>query len=531
MRQTIISIILLFSILVTAQDDKQKNPNVELPDFIITGKAQLNVRKVDKVKPDFISAVSEDFLKPNYSPEELGIANLSDPIKRDLGFLDELSYFKGNVAAGVGVYTIPTVEANYAHPFTNGIVEGMFKGNFNRSYVDNSDRYNTRLGFNLLYWTDIDGEILPGTQFNVNGNYGTTSYKLFASNNPEQRRSLNSGLIEVGVKNNVGKYFIFGLNITDKVASISQEEFSENNFRLKAESRIKLSAVNIGVAADYRNHSIKNLSGDNSGKDFFLVRPTAGFQFTELIKGSFGFSFSSAAGNTYHTPYASVAIKLDKNFTLFGEYSPTPEFETPGSLLLKNNYFRSDSVGSIYWERDNAYKLSVKYEFGKYFQIDGGLSYFSSDAFPYYANSPDTGKFDLNYADMNSISPFINLLFYLGPYGEFYSTFELSEITDQNDKTIPYYSNFKVDAAYSYKFDIGLKTSARLGYYSKRYADIENEISLGDYIDLGLSFVYTYKPNLDFTLDINNLLNNKNFLWNGYKEIPLNVIFGINYRL
>jgi len=66
---------------------------------------------------------------------------------------------------------------------------------------------------------------------------------------------------------------------------------------------------------------------------------------------------------------------------------------------------------------------------------------------------------------------------------------------------------------------------------SNRYADIQNNISLGNYFDLGLSFIYSFQPNLDLTLDINNILNQKNYYWNGYKEVPLNIIIGVNYRL
>lgn len=90
---------------------------------------------------------------------------------------------------------------------------------------------------------------------------------------------------------------------------------------------------------------------------------------------------------------------------------------------------------------------------------------------------------------------------------------------------------FTLNAAYSYKFQNGLTSIARLDYQSKRYADIKNEISIGDYFDLGLSFIYSFQPNLDLTLDINNILNQKNYFWNGYKEVPLNIIIGVNYRL
>lgn len=525
----LISALLIFS--VHAQDENPKNPNVELPDFVITGHSSLNLKKVDKLKPDFVSSINEDFIRPSYSPEELEIGSFSNPLKSDMSFLNDVHFHKGNVAAGIGLYTIPTVTANYAHPFTNGIIEGMFSGDFIRAYEHNSDRSSARLGFNFTYWSDINGEVLPGTQFNVNGNYGSRSFKFFSSKNPEEKRSLNYGKFEVDVKNDFGKNFLFGLNLTDKISDISQEKFSENNLRIKGEALLKLAIVNVGAAIDYRKHSIKNELGDNSGKDFLLLRPTAGLFFTKLIKGTVGLTFSQGAGNTYSALYGSVAIKFDKNLTLFGEFAPTAEFMSPGNFVIQNNYFNVDSIGSVYWERSNALTASVKYEFDKYFQIDGGLKYFSSENFPYFGPSSDSGKFDLHYADMKSITPYANFLFYLGPYGELYSTIEISDIRDVDGNQIPYLPVLKLNTSYSYRFVNSLTSIAKINYQSKRYADIENKISIGDYFDLGLSFIYSFQSNLDITLDINNLFNQKYYNWYGYREIPLNVIVGVNYRL
>ena len=193
----LISLIISFAAIVSfPQDDKTKNPEVELPDFVITGRSQLNIKKIDKIKPDFISSVNEEFIRPSYSPEELEIGSFSNPLKSDMSFLDDVSFYRGNLSAGIGIYTIPTVAGNYAYPFKNGIIEGMFNGNYTRAYEDNTDRYKTRFGFNLTYWSDINGEVFPGTQFSLNGNYGTTSFKFFASDSPEERRSLNYGKLE-----------------------------------------------------------------------------------------------------------------------------------------------------------------------------------------------------------------------------------------------------------------------------------------------------------------------------------------------
>ena len=174
-----------------------------------------------------------------------------------------------------------------------------------------------------------------------------------------------------------------------------------------------------------------------------------------------------------------------------------------GEYLLQNHYLAVDSIGSIYWERSNSLNASIKYEFDKYFQIDGGLKYFSSENFPYFAPAIDSGKFDLHYADMKSISPYANFLFYLGPYGQFFSSIEISDIRDIDGNQIPYKSMLKLIAIYSYKFQNGLQSSLKFDYQSKRYSDIKNEKSIGDYFDLGLSFIYSFQPNLDLTLDIN----------------------------
>ena len=104
-------------------------------------------------------------------------------------------------------------------------------------------------------------------------------------------------------------------------------------------------------------------------------------------------------------------------------------------------------------------------------------------------------------------------------------------LKDVDGNQIPYLPILRLNTAYSYKFGNGLTSIVKLDYQSKRYADIENKISIGDYFDLGLSFIYSFQPNLDLTLDINNLFNQKYYKWYGYKEIPLNVIIGVNYRL
>ncbi|MBI5660878.1 MAG: TonB-dependent receptor [Ignavibacterium album] len=528
----LINFIFVISLItVFAQEDKPKVPGIELPDFVITGKDVIAVKKSDKIKPEFVTTISENFIKPSYSPEELEISEFSLPIKKDLSFLDSTFFHNGYISAGLGRYSFPFVDALYGRPIENGILRLKFTGFNNKEYVDNSDRYGLKFGADLLYWTNIDSRFLPGTQIHASGEYGTDGYKFFASDNPTEKRSLNAGRINLNIKNEFNPNFLFDFMLDDQITSIQQEPFNENNLNLKAQSLFKVSFFNIGIAADYRNHAIKNYPDVKTGKDIVIFRPTAGFQFTKVAKGSFGVTISNSGGDKFFNPYASVALKLSDALTLFGEYNASPEFFGPAHYLKQNIYLDVDSLSSIYFEKGIQYSVSVKYEFSRYYQIDGGLKFYSAKDYPYFADSYQKGKFVLAKTDVTSLSPFINFLFYIGPYGEFYSSAEVNMLQNDSDNFIPYSPKLKLNAIYSYKFSESFIGSLRADYLSGRYADIQNKIKLDDYFDLGVDLNYIFNKQFDFFASFRNIFNTKNYLWYNYQEVPLNFLFGVKYKL
>ncbi|MCU0413749.1 MAG: hypothetical protein MUE91_04995, partial [Ignavibacteriaceae bacterium] len=81
MMKYFLTILLLSTAVIYSQGT---NPNVELPDFVIFGKDIISVRKVDKLKPDYISTVSDEFLKPAYKPDYLDLADISNPVEAEL---------------------------------------------------------------------------------------------------------------------------------------------------------------------------------------------------------------------------------------------------------------------------------------------------------------------------------------------------------------------------------------------------------------------------------------------------------------
>ncbi|UCH66055.1 MAG: hypothetical protein JSW63_02675, partial [Ignavibacterium sp.] len=178
---------------IYSQDDQSSNPNVELPDFVITGQDVVSIIRTDKIKPELVSTITDNFVKPYHSPEELGLRQLSNPIKKELNIIDSTKYYNGSFKTGGGIYLLPEADLSYHVPFNNGLLN-LGVGGFNqRAYVDYSDRFSFYGDAGIEYTISMDDNGLSGTNFLLNGNYTTSNYKLFASNKPETKRTKNAG--------------------------------------------------------------------------------------------------------------------------------------------------------------------------------------------------------------------------------------------------------------------------------------------------------------------------------------------------
>ncbi|HAB50779.1 MAG TPA: hypothetical protein DCE80_01140, partial [Ignavibacteriales bacterium] len=65
---------------------------------------------------------------------------------------------------------------------------------------------------------------------------------------------------------------------------------------------------------------------------------------------------------------------------------------------------------------------------------------------------------------------------------------------------------------------------------SKQYIDISNDNFINPFVNLALDFTYKISPEFNLTLELNNLLNRKNYRWFEYEEMPLDLVFGLIYR-
>ncbi len=530
-----ISVILIIGVIffsasagrLFAQDNP--TPTVELPDFVITGTDVVNVQSAQKIKPEVVSTVSEGFLKPAFSPEELEVRDLSNPVKDEINLFDTLNFLKGDLKAGVGVYTLPHARLRYAYPFNSGIINARGYTLNKREHVDNSGKFTAGGSADLSLFIDNEASFLPGTQFKFFGGYDFSSYKFYASPDPAEKRTYHNGSFGLKMNNLLSDIFIFGAEVSDEISTVQDETFDENLLNINGFAKLELANFNLTANVNYKSQSVQTDTVDGRF-GFIAFRPTIGLVFSEVLKAFFGFNYAHVSSNNFFSPYASIALKLDKNLALYGQFTPQAEFYTAGNFIKENPYFNVQDAVNIFIEKQGLLKASIKYEYDKYFEIDGGVEYSSSENMPYYTDTTNTGKFNLATENAKSFTGFLNLLFHPGPFGIFYGNVIFNSTTNSEGNFLPYHPVVKGTLVYGYDFNFGLNARARLEYNSKTYADISNTKETNSYIDLGLSFAYKVADNLNLTFDFSNLLGNENYRWFGYKETPLDIVAGINYK-
>jgi len=522
-------IILLLSIAIALP--QEQNPNVELPDFVIFGQEEISVRKVNKIQPDYISIVSEEFITPTYKPDELQFAEISNPVEAQISLLDSVDYWKGFIEFKAGFYQLPQGMVDYTFPFKNGILHGYAEGLNQLAYVDNSERQNLKGALDFAYTLPTDLSALPGTRFAINADNSKYIFRFFGSADPERKRKLNIGNASASIQNLYMKNFIFDFNGGADFTYLDDATFNETLLYFNAFSRINVNKVKINLKGTYQHQNLTTDSLNKFKTNAYYFRPTASLEIFNKIMLEGGFTFSASKGQKQNGFFASVSSQVAKNLLVYGEYSPIGENITAGNFMQDNFYFTQQDLNRVFLKKQNKIRAFVKYEYDKYYQIDGGVEYFNTDNLPYYTNPDTSGFFEVSTSDAVNWNIFVNMLYYLGPYGYFYGTVNYFDVVNSDSKQIPYNPHFTATLIYGYDFSHKLNGEVKIDYLSDRYADIQNTEGrkLPDIINMGLKVSYSLMDNFGLFFELDNILDMKRDKWEGYQEKPFEALIGLNF--
>jgi hypothetical protein len=527
MKKIILSIFILNAALWAQSDQK----NIELPDFVITGKQSVEISTAKKNKPDLISTISQDFLLPQYSPEEIPLLVSSSPvpIKPAISAKD---YFDGSVEFGIGNYTYPTGALHLSKSFGYYLVSANAWGKNIREYDIPNSGYNTSgVSMQNVLFVDTKSGFLPGSEIKLNGEYSRESGKFFASDNPLYKQEIQSGFGEFSFSNNYTRWIDFSTTFRVNFLSVDQSNFDERVIESISNLGVRLNGFIIGGVLDYQKQILNGGFNGIDNSDYFSLDGFIKLNLINNMEFKGGIVLSGNGGNSFFAPFGSIKIPLGKGLTFSAEYKPYTENYTYHDMLKKNFYIDSLLTGNVFSEVKTNLNGTLNYQYEKFFSIGLTAGYSNTDGYLYFADARRKGKFDVFTTDgVDNFYSKLDLLFHPAQFGYFYGNIKFCKMTDQNDKYVPYEPAIYSELIYGYDLDFGLGLKAKLIFAKDIYADIANTNKLDDYMNLSFGASYKIWSNLTVTADFQNILNRSNFVFRGYEEKPFDVIAGIEYR-
>jgi hypothetical protein len=524
--------IIIFALFITAGAYAQNvntDQNVELPEFVITGVERVDVPVVQKQKTDHVPDIVKGYIQQAPSADELKMAELSNPIKENSELLGNPKNINGRLEMGAGRYTLPMGELTYQVPYSIGLFTGKAYGFAETEYVDKAGLNQSGLDVQNSFFVNTKSGFLPGSEFKVRAAYDRTSFNFFGSETPDRKRNMHDVNLLASFYNGSGKTFKFGLQTSPEFFYLKEEDMFDNKIDLTATGELMFGSFSIEAAGGIMTQYLKNSTlGDNTynGGGIKAVAKYSPFKF---FSAGIGINVQNFDGENFASPVAEAAFKFSKQLSAYFTFAPRAELLTISDFVKGNRYYAIEAADNIFFEKDIDVTASIKYEYDKYFEINGGVNFTNSDNYPYYSDALDTGFFNMNVTKAARFAAFGNMLFHLGPYGSFYGDVTVQRVMDENDNYLTYSPVLISNLAYSYNFKFGLLAETKLKLASGSYADIANTVDIPEYIGLGVKLSYALFHNFNLFVRFDNLLNADNYYARYYEEKPLDLILGFNY--
>ncbi len=524
----LIQIFIILSIAgVSRAQQSGESQSVELPEFVITGVRKISLPPARKAKPDLVFSNLE-----NYSAGVEYDENLFDPgitVPRFLNLTEHKhSSSNGLLKGSVGSVTFPSGEFFYNNNYGGVFVDANIWGKSEREFVKDAGYNSAGASLGLNYFIDHNTENFGGLAISFSTKYSTDSYNLYGSATNLTRKTKN-GYFNVGLSNNYSPVR-YGFSFAGKYLEFNENKLSQTMTLIGSYIKFPAGKLNFSVSGNVKIQKLVNNLSSKDTYNYITLEPEVNYRISrnaEIIGGIF---FSRDDINTFFSPKVRLKTKISGKLSAFAEFSPGTEFLTISDFINMNRYYSLSQTENIFLKRNNSLKFSLEYGFLQYFEIDGTFEYNRFDNLPYFQRDVNPGNFNIyNLNGVDDFSVAVNSYFDFLDYGKL--TLNLKyQIIEKNGAQIPYYPLFKSTAVYWYGFENGIDVTARMNYSSKIYADVGNTVTVPDYLTIGFSLGYELFDSFKLTLDADNLLNRKNYLFENYRAKTLDIAAGFEYR-
>lgn len=515
----------------TSQDTLM--PKIDNPEFVITKEEYLTPQLVERQLAD------EDKIYQVTTKSISLLPNTDQQKKTQHQLQREREIMSGKVLLSFGSYSTPAIEGWFGKNYeTSGI---LFHGMLYQTdgHVSNADKQkgNIELGGNIsLLNLENSLSFLEKSRGQVKLGIGIDNYGLFGSKDSSKNRSVNNFSFNGNILQSeynpswLSKPLSYQLQLGINVLSMSDfNDLTEDKFSLSATSSTTINSVTYQLFSQYQ--SVYMREGHQSyyfrnGLNFdyrWNREINTSLQLTEIFyRGTQNNSQSQFGGNFLLTYQYSNPLQL--TFTILRDVKKLSIQD-----YLEINPYVSSLTALNHMTIPIQLSVAGLYRFSEKLQLRSDLAFRSAEDRPFY--KADTNKmFDAIYFNSNEIiasatvtyqNDFKHNLIISGKYN----------LPVDSREVLPYVPVLEVLAKYQMPIienlssTIDLQLSSPRGFgFKKSDGKTESIFKLSGRID------YNILNNLTAVLRMENLLNSKYKMWEGYNEPGIFISLGAAYR-
>jgi hypothetical protein len=521
-KSILLVLLVLCAINLVSQTPSQP---LELPNFIIEGKEQIDVQVGTKQVPEYsfyLERSQMDSLILVGKPRNYVVFPITFPTT-----IIAKKFPDGYLIGNLGSFLSADISAGYKTYYNNYEIFPYATLDASKGHLENANYVKFNLGLQTDYVAPEKFYIFGGSKTTTNLDFDFKSYKLYALGNAPHRNQYNLNAQVISIGNFEGYDFQTGARFYTVNLTSSGTTISENLLGGFLEMKNRQVSSNYGgrISLDFR-------SFENKSTNFFEALGFAKFDIQSFeLEPKIGLQVAtSSLGKTRLMVLVTAEGRkqVSRDVSIYGKISNQMRNQSFRDFLKENPYLADSLV--IDFANVSEVQAKIKYQPSKDLSFVFGAGFSINSRLPILAFS-DTGYFNITYVDASVFTLGTEGYWTSSKIGNFSLAVQISPSSQSsNKKDLPLLPLVKLRADYSRTLLEKLRLKAFFEYVGKRFADIENNLTLPDYNNLGISADYSLNSSTIFSINVENLLNSNIIYWYGYKEWGFNFKFGVTYK-
>jgi hypothetical protein len=503
---------------------------IDLPNFIIQGKMQLDVTsgvKMEPGKPMPLSSIMLDSL--NSLEKQPALLIPIEPLPEYAIIRDRKNGF---LSGNFGSYAIGKIKAGYGLNLDGYDLYGNAGVDFSGGHIENS-QYT---GFDVQLTSDYIAPqkffIFGGSKTRTNVEFNNKNFKLYSIATPPDR-NFNKFKVNIDVDGNYAGYqFETGTGFSGMQIKTQDIKTADNNYY----GYIKVHNFwNDLFVAGNLLLDLHSLQGNSAS--FIQMDGSVSLINDDLsLLGNAGLQIASNPEGTDRGGLlisGSAEYRMNKLFTIRGNVRSGLENNNL-SDIYNNNPYISNFVNLDYSYDIMNLKGFIDFHPSQDLVISAGFILRHSDRLPVYFDNHtfQPGSFDITYKTGTIIKSVFETYWNFTNIDKLNANLTAiqSSMSDIDNKNIPYTPEIQFGLNYERFWNEKLGTKFGIDYFGERFADIDNNIKLDAYLNLNIELSYLIAKDLKIFAGFDNMLNSDIIIWNGYKEKGLFASFSLMWQ-